>query len=77
MDETVEDLSTDREAKQTLDTETREKARALDEKRKAIEKACQQKDVKALVGYATSAGGLLDDSLRQAACMFSEHSIVF
>jgi hypothetical protein len=75
MDETVEDLSTDRDAKQAFDAETREKSRALDKKREAIERACQEKDVKALVGYATSPGGLLDDTLRQAACMFLLHSI--
>lgn len=75
MDETVEDLSTGREAKEQFDTEARdERSRALDEKREAIEKACQQNDVKALVGFATSPGGLLDDTLRQAACMFFGHS---
>ncbi|CRG90276.1 Protein YIP5 [Talaromyces islandicus] len=68
MDETVEDLSIDREAKEPFDTEARdERSRALREKRDAIEKACQQNDVKALVGYATSSGGLLDDTLRQVA----------
>jgi hypothetical protein len=73
MDETVENLSIDRDATQVFDTEAKEKSRALDEKREAIEKACRQNDVKALVGYATSPGGLVDDKLRQAACMFCDH----
>lgn len=71
MGEKVEDLSTGSESEQAFDTEARESSIALNEKREAIKKACQENDVKALVGYATSPGGLLHDTLRQAACMFS------
>lgn len=44
----------------------REKARA--EKAEAIRKACNSYDIEALVSHATSAGGLLEDELRQQAC---------
>ena len=43
-------------------------------KRGAISHACQEKDIKRLIGLADSAGGLLDDSLRRKAC---EHSSQF
>ncbi|KAJ5477438.1 hypothetical protein N7539_007582 [Penicillium diatomitis] len=40
---------------------------ALDEKIAAIRRACGDGDVRALVSFATSEGGLLNDELRQAA----------
>lgn len=48
-----------------------EKPSEHDEKREAIRQACQQCDVNALIQYATSSGGLLDDELRRSACTSS------
>lgn len=36
----------------------------------AIRRACDLRDLDALVSHATSEGGLLDDELRQMACGF-------
>lgn len=44
-------------------------AQAQLEKSTAIIRACDEQDVKALVSHATSKGGLLNDDLRQRACM--------
>lgn len=41
-----------------------------DLKREDIQRACQERDIEALVEHATSTDGLLDDELRQSACMF-------
>jgi hypothetical protein len=38
-------------------------------KREEIVLACEQRNLKQLVQLASSAGGLLDDELRQSACM--------
>lgn len=38
-------------------------------KREEIVRACDQGDLKQLVQLASSSGGLLDDELRQSACM--------
>lgn len=48
--------------------EAKQMARA--EKARAIRKACATRDVEALAVHATSAGGLLEDDLRQIACEF-------
>jgi hypothetical protein len=55
-------------------TQQRSKARA--EKAAAIRQACDAGDVEALIGYATSEGGLLDDELRQRACTVSESPVL-
>lgn len=38
------------------------------EKADAIRRACDQRDLDALVSYATSEGGFLQDELRKLAC---------
>lgn len=53
-------------SEESLETQQQGKARA--EKVAAISRACDTNDVEALVSYATSEGGLLDDELRQRAC---------
>jgi hypothetical protein len=53
-------------SEESLGTQQRGKARA--EKAAAIHRACDAGDVEALVSYATSEGGLLEDELRQRAC---------
>lgn len=55
---------------QSIYIDCKETSEEYDIKRRAIETACQSRDVKALVEYAISPGGLLTDTLRQAACMF-------
>lgn len=54
---------------QSIYVDSKETTEEFDTKRRAIETACQDRDVKALVEHATSPGGLLTDTLRQAACM--------
>lgn len=39
------------------------------EKADHIRRACEARDLEALVSYATSEGGLLNDELRRLACM--------
>lgn len=56
---------------QSVYADAKETTDAYDIKRRAIEIACQSRDVKALVEYATTTGGLLTDTLRQAACTCS------
>jgi hypothetical protein len=41
---------------------------ARSKKEEAIRKACNLRDLDALVSYATSEGGLLNDDLRRSAC---------
>lgn len=53
-------------SEESLGTQQRAIARA--EKSAAILRACDAGDVEALVSYATSEGGLLEDELRQRAC---------
>lgn len=55
---------------QSIYVDSKETTEEFDIKRRAIETACRRRDVKALVEYATSPGGLLTDALRQTACMF-------
>ncbi|KAJ5364043.1 uncharacterized protein N7496_009756 [Penicillium cataractarum] len=52
-------------SEESLGTQQRAKARA--EKAAAIQHACDTGNVEALIAYATSEGGLLDDELRQRA----------
>ncbi|KAJ5231708.1 uncharacterized protein N7469_006296 [Penicillium citrinum] len=52
-------------SEESLDTQQSKKARA--EKADAIRQACDCHDVEALVSFATSEGGLLEDELRQKA----------
>lgn len=49
--------------------ESKQKAKARAEKAEAIRRACDTRDIVALISYATTEGGLLDDELRQRACM--------
>jgi hypothetical protein len=53
-------------SEESLGTQQHAKSRA--EKSAAIRRACDAGDVEALVSYATSEGGLLEDELRQRAC---------
>ena len=55
---------------QSVCFDSKERTREFEDKRKAIIDACHSRDIKALVSHATSSGGLLTDTLRQAACMF-------
>lgn len=66
-----EDMSQSEESPKILKRrkEARQMARA--EKARAIRKACAMRDVEALAVHATSAGGLLEDDLRQIACEFN------
>lgn len=50
-------------------SESRQKVEAMANKAEAIRKACDSRDIEALVSYATTEGGLLEDGLRQKACM--------
>ena len=58
-------------SEESLDTQQSKKARA--EKADAIRQACDCHDVEALVSFATSEGGLLEDELRQKACMYDQN----
>jgi hypothetical protein len=69
-EEPSEKLSQSKVLDQSIYVDSKEATEEFENKRRAIEIACQTRDVKALVEYATSAGGLLTDTLRQAACMF-------
>lgn len=70
MDEKLsEKLSHGKALDQSIYVDSKETTEEHDNKRKAIENACQNRDVKALVEHAISPGGLLTDKLRQAACM--------
>lgn len=60
---------------QSIYVNSKETTEEFDNKRKAIENACQNRDVKALVEHATSPAGLLTDTLRQAACMCDPFSV--
>ncbi|EED16727.1 TBC domain protein, putative [Talaromyces stipitatus ATCC 10500] len=52
---------------ESMYVDSKETTEEFEIKQKAIESACQRRDVKALVEYATSSGGLLTDTLRQTA----------
>jgi non-canonical (house-cleaning) NTP pyrophosphatase len=67
-DEKNTSISTDQPA-ESLETQQKAKARA--EKAEAIRQACDTRDIERLISYATTEGGLLDDELRQRACMFN------
>lgn len=47
------------------------------EKAEAIRRACDFRDIDALVSHATSEGGLLKDELRRLACMLPTSLLVF
>lgn len=69
MNDQVENLSQDGHMENSVYMDALEKSSAVDLKRQGIQRACQEHDVKALVEYTTTTGGLLDDDLRQVACM--------
>ena len=56
-------------SEESLNTQQFKKVRA--EKADAIRQACDSHDVEALVSFATSDGGLLEDELRQKACTYA------
>lgn len=68
-EEPSEKLSHSKVLDQSIYVDSKETTEEFDNKQRAIETACQNRDVKSLVEHATSAGGLLTDTLRQAACM--------
>lgn len=49
--------------------ESQQKAKARAEKAETIRQACDAHDIETLISSATTHGGLLDDELRQRACM--------
>lgn len=65
-----EDISEYEESSGKLEGKSEAKQMARAEKARAIRKACATRDVEALAVHATSAGGLLEDDLRQIACEF-------
>jgi hypothetical protein len=69
MNDEVENPSQDGRMENSVYMDAPEKLSAVELKRQGIQRACQEHDVEALVEYATTTGGLLDDDLRQAACM--------
>ncbi|CAI7610969.1 unnamed protein product [Penicillium pancosmium] len=58
-------VASSKDSQELLKIQQLEKARA--EKAQAIRQACDTHDVEALVSYATSEGGLIEDELRQKA----------
>lgn len=74
-EEPSEKLSHSKVLDQSLYVDSKETTEEFDNKRKAIENACQSRDVEALVVHATSPGGLLTDTLRQAVCMYNPLSV--
>jgi hypothetical protein len=68
-EEPSENLSQSKVLDQSIYVDSKETSEEFDIKQRAIETACQSRDVKALVEHATSSGGLLTDTLRQTACM--------
>lgn len=66
-----EDISESEESLKNLKGEKEARQMAWAEKARAIRKACETRDVEALAVHATSAGGLLEDDLRQIACEFN------
>lgn len=71
MADQVDQIPANEDTEQSVYADAPEKSSESDEKREAIQQACQQRDVGALVQLATSSGGLLDDELRRSACMSS------
>jgi hypothetical protein len=69
-EEPSEKLSRNKVLDQSIYVDSKEMTEEFDTKRRAIEAACQNRDVKSLVEHATFPGGLLTDTLRQAACTF-------
>ena len=56
------------ELRSSMDAEDCVQTSRLAEKADAIRKACDLQDLDALVSYAASKGGFLQDDLRQLAC---------
>ena len=56
------------ELKSSMDAEDCVQTSRLAEKADAIRRACDLQDLNALVSYAASEGGFLQDDLRQLAC---------
>ncbi|KAH8700453.1 putative TBC domain protein [Talaromyces proteolyticus] len=67
MDEKVNDAPAGRNTEQSTGTDENKQPSIFDEKRNGIESACRQRDIRALTAYATSPGGLLDDTFRKVA----------
>lgn len=65
-DDDVKSLASDESSGNPLKSKPTNKARA--EKSEAIRQACDSRDIEALVSYATTEGGLLEDELRRRAC---------
>lgn len=66
-----EDISEPEESLKNLKGNKGARQMARAEKARAIRRACATRDVEALAVHATSAGGLLEDELRQIACEFN------
>ena len=67
-------LSTDRGGSSLKELSSLSASSATELKRSAISQACQAKDIDKLIRLADSKGGLVDDSLRRAACKDSHSS---
>lgn len=65
-DDDVKSLASDESSEGSLKSKQTNKARA--EKPEAIRQACDSRDIEALVSYATTEGGLLEDEVRRRAC---------
>lgn len=74
-EEPPEKLSHSKVLDQSTYVDSKETTEEFENKRKAIENACQNRDVKALVVHAISPGGLLTDTLRRTACMYDRFSV--
>ena len=67
---TADENSTTLPTDQTAESlESQQKAKARAEKAETIRQACDARDIGTLISSATTEGGLLDDELRQRACM--------
>ncbi|KAL1970684.1 hypothetical protein VTN77DRAFT_4328 [Rasamsonia byssochlamydoides] len=67
MDRNSQSSSGDKAMEKSVNVEAPASPDSTDLKREDIRRACQERDVKALVDYATSKDGLLDDELRRLA----------
>ena len=75
--ETSQPLDASDESIQTPpESQTDESASKASEKAGAIRRACDLHDVDALISYATSEGGFLQDELRWVACNYYSFQIV-
>jgi hypothetical protein len=76
MDGNLQDSSEQEILEKSAESEAPSSPDPADLKREDIRRASQERDVKALVEYATSKDGLLDDELRQLACMLLSISLL-